>query len=666
MTWKNNRKINRVFAITSQVFSIISLKSFRLIYSRFFEVEPMSATLPNTAEYLSTFHKYLGINFFLGVLPAFIAAVITIHKDSVFSQLLNISIEIIILSLFSVALTIYEALRANEDAKKTNVAPDDTKLILDDSTMNKLNSTVGQGLSRKGVEAKPIRRDSQVVEGSYDYNEADSNGLNASSSFIDLNNSMTLEKRADKTNEESFETMQKGKGDENTRIEAIEEIEKEDEDDEPALNMNTKTMNKLQEMMSARGQELEPQKILIENKDGSIIVLKDPSPRKGRKKADGSPGKDEDSEQELELQDSFEKVDPDAENKVKDSKELKASNEGLLPKEEDFESGLAKGELLSPIAMNPLTPGAASEGFANSPDMKGAVEELSGGKDGKGKKKETDGFEYASSESQVSADDLHNHFMDETPSDYNVLNQRYDEEFVSPAVVVPKQMGIEVDTMKKSMSGSPPKPIIMQHNFMEKERVPQHNIDLSRNLTREYPPPRSNSSAEKQKNPQSRTGYGKPMLGEKSKIMAENGMRLVTPSYTSTPKRVPNSVQGKGNRSETPTGRSYKASGSLEKNSGVKGSRTGRLSDKGDKASTDRISELETMYIKKKDVGSVKSSVSKISKKQVNQQRSGDDDLSDNDELELDNFGKFEEFVNGMRRPSVQKFDADSFDREVA
>jgi len=810
LNWKKQKKSHKIIAIVIQTLSLVCFKAFRLLYSRFFGLEFMSVELNEPKVFLKRLHKYTGINFAISVLPALIAAIITLNQDaSDYEQLLRISVEVLVISLILMILSIYDGFRANELEKSaentgiTAIMHGQVLEMLEKTIMDKLNESID---SRKRPASKLNayrRRNSLNLDQSYEYNEANS-------SFLNLNRTEKNLTGVGNKHEESFTDSVDGvvgrdaQGNAIRAVKAIEEIEKDD-DDEPTLNMKNKTLGQLRDMLKDRGHDLEPDKIMIENKDGSVIVLRDKSsyiqnnmnmgkssPSKsqvssirgideeagrtrmskfvsedeeftkltGRKQGNPSSGRgiqdravelDEngkpkngispskrndshhiiatggsqktgvlyDSEEELELHDSYGNLEAKLGKTSTNLETLGRGLENLSPiagragmigsrgaidhtpdrtiqkdLEDDQEEEELEVQSQTPSKTNPRQSVddnhlRSSPGFAGKPPTGRKGNKSSAKKNANSLKDSKEGgnngFEYVSSDSQLSVEDVHDHFQDDTPSNYDALNQRFDENLYQQQLgnmgKRPDSRATNVSNPQNMSTRSIPKTQLPPVNEVkESHRAPvyMHNYISDGVEEGDLPPVRGRSI---ESNQSQNNNNNSVLQRNKNKVVPfaptseranSMGKRAMTPQHNmGTRTAQTNSSRGfdtqsnsfsKSNRQElNKTVKNFHRAANERENPKKVGSkvfdsqRDGRSSSRERPGSVDKMKRLEGIYANKVIVPRLNRINSKSSNKVANSRGFIDDSEIDNDGLELHDFGKFENIVNGMKKQTSSR-----------
>ena len=816
VNWKKAKKSNRISSIVIQTLSIVCFKTFRLVYSRFFGLEFMSAELNEPKAFLKRLHKYTGINFVISVLPAVIAAIITLNEDSDnYPQLLRISVEVLVISLVLIIVSIYDGFKSNElDKNETGITAiihGQVLSMIEKTVIDKLNESIESGKVKRPQSKLSAyrRRNSLNLDQSYEYNEANS-------SFLNLNRTEKILTGVGMKHEESFNESVDGvigrdaQGNAIRKVKAIEEIDQED-DEEPTLNMKNRTLGQLRDMLKDRGHDLEPEKIMIENKDGSVIVLRDKSsylqnatnmgksspsksqvssirgideeagrgrmskfvsedeefakltgrkgqPSTGRRIQDkameldengrpkyGSPqsnhrvgtngGKASDeSEEELELHDSYGNLEAKfGKNSLQDSQNhlenLNRGLENLSPignmgsramdhspnrtmqnqMEDDQEEEELEVHSQTPSKTGPRQSGddnhlRSSPGFAGKPPTGRKGNKSSAKKNPNqqtpGSKNNTkEDFEYVSSDSQLSVEDVHDHFQDDTPSNYDALNQRFDENLYQQQLVnmgrrpdsratnvsnaqnmstrsIPKSQLPPVNEVKESHRRSTNQPPVQMHNNnyfsdgMEDGDLPPvrgksiESVGSQKNSTTGN----NNNNGILQRHKNKVVPFATGGASERSNSM---GKRAMTPQHNVN-SRTAQTSSSRGfdthsnsfsqNKKElNQTVRNFHRAANQRAGSKVFDSqRDGRSSSREDTrrpGSVDKMKRLEGIYANKVIVPRLNKISSRGSNKVANSRGFIDDDL-DNDGLEIHDFGKFESIVNGMKKQPTEEGDS--------
>jgi hypothetical protein len=811
VAWKKAKKSNRIASIVIQTLSIVCFKTFRLVYSRFFGLEFMSAELDEPKAFLKRLHKYTGINFVISVLPALIAAIITLNEDADdYEQLLRISIEVLVISLVLIIISIYDGFKSNELEKgESGIAAmmhGQVLSMIEKTIIEKLNESMESGKVKRPQSKLSAyrRRNSLNLDQSYEYNEANS-------SFLNLNRTEKILTGVGMKHEESFNESVDGvigrdaQGNAIRKVKAIEEMDN-DEEDEPTLNMKNRTLGQLRDMLKDRGHDLEPEKIMIENKDGSVIVLRDKSsymqnttnmksspsksqvssirgideeggrarmskfvsedeefqkltgrkgqPSTGRKIQDkameldengrpkyaspqsnhrvgtqGGKGSDE-SEEELELHDSYGNLEAKfgKNSSVQDSRNnLESLNRGLenlspigrmgsramdhspdrttihKDMEDDQEEEELEVHSQTPSKTGPRQSGddnqmRSSPGFAGKPPTgrrgnKSSAKKNPNQQTPGGKNNTKEDFEYVSSDSQLSVEDVHDHFQDDTPSNYDALNQRFDENLYQQQLgnmgkrpdsratnasntqnmstrSIPKSHLPPVNEVKESHRRSTNQPPVQMHNNnyfsdgMEEGDLPPvrgksiESVGSQKNSTNGNNP-NNNGILQRHKNKVVPFATG----GNASERSNSMGKRAMTPQHNIN-SRTAQTSSSRGfdthsnsfsqNKKElNQTVKNFHRAANQRGGSKVFDSqREGRSSSREDTKrpeSVDKMKRLEGIYANKVIVPRLNKINSRGSNKVANSRGFIDEDL-DNDGLEIHDFGKFESIVNGMKK----------------
>ena len=120
--WRKTSKKNMtVYVITKIITTVISFKFIRIMYSRLFNSERFSAKFQDPKKLAHVLHVFSFIQFVFCILPIMLACTMTINWDGKWLQTLEISIEVLLITLYLLGLTIYETFKNLEPTANDNL-----------------------------------------------------------------------------------------------------------------------------------------------------------------------------------------------------------------------------------------------------------------------------------------------------------------------------------------------------------------------------------------------------------------------------------------------------------------------------------------------------------------------------------------------------------------